>query len=1400
MKFTYKIACGMMCCLLFVGTAFSQQKRSAADAAGLKATYGSNYEEVLQKYGDNPLALQQKAFEQQAGLRSDPFYFIQQDERYIVRAENEPNDFFDTADNIDDVLSTPTSWAPSYGISYSGGLIQASFTAGDFDVYSFNPDPGKMYYFGGTHSFPGTENFDDESLGISALLFHESDLDTTFVTGFGGIEGNDQISGVIMGETTDFRAGSGDFRLTGWTMPVTNPETLERLTGTYYLFVYNGEGGGSPSPINSLGNTGTYHIGAYAIDLEPLVSRFEPNQTFEEALINSEARVTPDGVMHQLMAYNQDTVKVVISGVTGGVRETLPLQSNAVYPQLYAQGDEDFDIIGITDLKVNHTLLVETLPFLGYYRDPDGTVGPGNTRWSDPLMVLFDAEYANEIASSDDNGREEQSADGSPNNIHPRFTYLIEEADLGAPVWVRVSGWASNARNPNQSVDNRDPGRFVYRFYAHQYANDLTEANSEPNNTVADAMGIVPRTGEAITGNFSDAGDVDMFRVVMNEMRMYNILSFASTVSGPIDIKIYNETADLEGNRTLSDDLLAGSGVVGAAGNDFRVTGFIPPSSGAYLIELSAPSGGDYSLSVVDDAIFNRLINNEPDDTAGDALANDLIEVGVGQPRQEGIVFPAGDVDHYVFSGTAGQLLNIKLQSVGYLVFNDDFQGVISILDAGLNVLATGESASDAMSALNFMIPEDGTYIVQVKAADGTVAGDYGNNAVGLYSLNVGDPPRESEPNDLPENATLLTEGFIAGAMSSTDVDYFRISAEAGNIYHVRGNNNTMGGAMGVDLFLASDPNTSIYDGSGWEGRYSSDHFKVQIIPAEDADYLVRLTPPPGASGAYEIHLKSNDITALAGAYEPNNDLAEADAIGNVDPDGLVHRAMLYNAEDPRFFDDVDYYRVEIEEPGKSLSCETLPFDGPFWGRDSDMYTRVLDAQGNVLGENDDNSVTLEDGTTFSDWHSRTTVPITEAGVYYCLIGSQDFLDDADGGDDRDPTSGEYKFRISYTGDEAEPNNEVANATLLQAFSTTNARLEEGDVDVFAMNLKAGNIYHVRTFRGEGVGSFETGAMLSTEDDPGTDITDSAEGGWRTRNNGSNVKLNIIPDEDKTYYLTLTAPAELGDSTYQVLIKSNPIEALASAGEPNNTFDEADAQPEHPADGAVYQYMLYDANVDGFHDDLDYYRIDANAGDIITAETLPFDGPTWPRDFDAYMYLYGPDREPVATNATNDDNAVTLEDGSIFDDWHSKIEYTVQTAGTHYFLVVGQDAAVPPREQTESRWRDPARGEYKFRLTKVTGVGVEDDPATPHTFALDQNYPNPFNPTTTISYSIPESAEVELAIYDILGQRVATLVNGQKAAGSYQVNFDASQLASGMYLYRIVAGKNVSVKKMLLVK
>ena len=95
---------------------------------------------------------------------------------------------------------------------------------------------------------------------------------------------------------------------------------------------------------------------------------------------------------------------------------------------------------------------------------------------------------------------------------------------------------------------------------------------------------------------------------------------------------------------------------------------------------------------------------------------------------------------------------------------------------------------------------------------------------------------------------------------------------------------------------------------------------------------------------------------------------------------------------------------------------------------------------------------------------------------------------------------------------------------------------------------------------------------------------------------------------------------------------------------------------------------------------------------------------------------------------------------------------------------------------------------------------LDDNTDLPRRVELSQNYPNPFNPTTNIQFGLPEQTQVRLEVFNILGQRVATLVNEVRQAGYHTVHFDASRLSSGMYLYRLEAGNTVRTNKMMLVK
>ena len=104
-------------------------------------------------------------------------------------------------------------------------------------------------------------------------------------------------------------------------------------------------------------------------------------------------------------------------------------------------------------------------------------------------------------------------------------------------------------------------------------------------------------------------------------------------------------------------------------------------------------------------------------------------------------------------------------------------------------------------------------------------------------------------------------------------------------------------------------------------------------------------------------------------------------------------------------------------------------------------------------------------------------------------------------------------------------------------------------------------------------------------------------------------------------------------------------------------------------------------------------------------------------------------------------------------------------------------------------------GEYKYyNLSGEINIGH------PAEYSLSHNYPNPFNPKTTIRYSIKDAGLVKIEIFDILGRKISTLINEEKPAGNYEVNFNANNLSSGIYFYKLTSGSFTQIKKMQLLK
>lgn len=1357
-----KVTIQLIIFVMFVGTAELFAQSSQGNASLLLEQYGANYEEVMDKYGDNPELLEKAAQEyakssslqKKAEMRS---YFKSMNKaadissKYVARAESEPNDFFNTSDNIDDVITA----TGVLSTEYTGKLIAGEFnTPTDVDVYEFTVDTTMMYYFAGLHSV----NEEGSEINVNARLFHESDLDTTIIEDFKGIAGNEQISGDILGRNTDGRGGAGLFRLTGWSAPI-DQATGKQVSGKYYLWIFNDQG-----------KTGSYYMTAYAIPFANFKDKAESNYGFENLVVNSYTDpsmvLNTDGVVRSFMLYS-DTVKKVAPEI--------PSQANAVYDFL-EEGDEDVDLFFI-DYKKDHTLVVETMPYFGFYRDPDGSISSGSSRLSDPKIRIYNGDFSTKLAEDDDGARE--NMDG-PNNIHSRiviYSNQLGEAGLNedGSLVLWVSAWASQelertaaSGDVNRTVDNRDPGRMMYKLYSYQYANDPVEF--EPNNQTDEATVIAARGDTVINGSLA-SGDVDMFRVFLHQARMYTLFSKTSNFGSDVNVELFyeSEVSGKDGTIGLSGDLISANSIpVKRSGKDFLISGFIPESSGAYIVKITSSATGNYQLGVVDKGeTYWGLIANEPNNTIAESYEQGLLETGAGAAAVTGLIFPVGDVDHYRIK--SGEDFTITLKGTHSSLVKD-FSGKLTLYDSGM-----AELASSTNGSLSYSPSAAGEFIIKVEA---TTASE-----VGFYSISGGEPFEEQEPNNVFENATPIILGELyEAALGSGDVDYFSFDLKAGSLYSFRSVDNNTGGAFDVEFYDEIN-GTTIMDESDWYNNYSTDNFKIaNIMPTEDKTYYLKIS---GGVGSYKLLSRVNDqFGELKTKHEPDNSIAEADMQGTYLMDGTDHMYVQYAADSARFFGDIDYFKLELTA-GMKFVAETKPVAGTtaassnpdLWNKDTDTRIRLFDATGTEVASDDDSG---------NEWYSKveTTVPAT--GVYYLQVANSR---DPGKGDDRSMQRGDYILNVAASYDETENNNDFASADnnpLVAGGFVSGVFTDEADIDIYKITMEAGKIYHMRSLKEDdddsaiGVELYATGATTTNL------LADGSS--FNTRYSGSNFKINFIPDATGAFYLKLTPPAGSVEKPYNVYAKSNEIAPIKDVNEPNNTMGEVTSS--EPGDGEFRDYMLYNATVEGFHDDLDYYMITAAAGDTLIGETAPFNGEFWPRDFDAYMYLY----DAEGTELAQDD------DGGY--DWHSKIEYVVPTDGNYYFLVIGEDAHVEPRSQTSNRVRDPARGEYKFAITKKVSVGTanEEELTNVYEFRLDQNYPNPFNPATTIRYQIGKQANVSLEVFNILGQKVATLVNAKQIPGMYHVSFDAHSLATGMYIYRLQAGDKVQINKMLLIK
>jgi hypothetical protein len=214
--------------------------------------------------------------------------------------------------------------------------------------------------------------------------------------------------------------------------------------------------------------------------------------------------------------------------------------------------------------------------------------------------------------------------------------------------------------------------------------------------------------------------------------------------------------------------------------------------------------------------------------------------------------------------------------------------------------------------------------------------------------------------------------------------------------------------------------------------------------------------------------------------------------------------------------------------------------------------------------------------------------------------------------------------------------------------------------------------------------------------------------------------------------------------------------------------------------------------------------------DFSTTYFINFDG--WSEPNHPYLvvnYQYVVPVEIKSFTAAAKDGTVTLNWVTATETNNRGFEIERKSVNGSYQkigFVAGSGTTTEPRSYSYSD-KDLNSGNYIYMLKQLDFNGgcsdskdVNVSVTSPIQYALEQNYPNPFNPNTIIKYSIPEDGLVKLKVYNLLGEEIITLVNSAQKAGRYEVVFDASKFASGVYYYRLETEKYTSIKKMILIK
>jgi hypothetical protein len=647
--------------------------------------------------------------------------------------------------------------------------------------------------------------------------------------------------------------------------------------------------------------------------------------------------------------------------------DPIAVDSVDIYAALYPQ--EDLDIYWFEGTE-GDVITVEVLP---------PTLMEMWTRDLDTVLRLLDPS-GNVVENNDFRDLNNISTFSRING------YTIQETGR---VYIKVFGFYSDHNNNAPSSGNNNTG--LYRIYVKSSAASPTLSENEPNDRFANAFPLPD--GKTLLAKFNSASDIDMIKLELSTEYMYFINSTGSEVGAEIQTELFSSS---DTTTNVLDSNVNGR----YGGNNFRISGFIPPYSETYYLKLEVNNigtSGQYKVRLRSSKLSEVANVHEPDNSLAEAE-------GLGDFNTDGVALTASlyneldpekknDVDIYRFHAFAEQVMTATVGPVAGEEWFRDTDTVAEIVDEADNVIiSNNDFGNTTFSQISFNVPADGTYYLRIysfNSSFNSIEANHRNPGIGDYLLTLSGHIQEIEPNNTVAQAMSIpidNSNLIEASFGQDDLeDWYSVSLNAENVYIFNTTASSVGANIRVELFKTTDPNSNLIDDSPF-GRYESNDFRMSYNTQQSGDYLLKLSATttalvPPNTGKYQLRVAGGDpISELASIHEPDDSKSQADVLGAFPTDSTIIKAGFHDNS------DYDIYMF-FGDLGNSVTIDVSSGYGATWIRDLDTKLELRNEEDNLLMSNDDKDDLFEELYGINNTFSHIKVDsLPYSGKYYVYV------------------------------------------------------------------------------------------------------------------------------------------------------------------------------------------------------------------------------------------------------------------------------------------------------------------------------------------------------------------------------------------------------------------------------